>query len=402
MQMGNNKIVIRLKTSLTSFFQWTSDPSLDKTLLGFCQNRKINNPKAFFDWTKRQYLEWFYESSSVKVIFYFLIILIPFVFWIEKENINTTKDFWIVLLERSEALALISAVILFFKEARNRKRQAHYAAWQVIDNAAGNRSSYARYQALQDLNADKVSLEGLHVPDAYLPRINLKGAYLVRADFEGAKLMDADLTSAVLSWIDLTDANMESVILKKSQSYKAVLRGAKLMNVKLNYSRFDYADFSEGSERSSLNDADFSHAIIRECNFHRASLFGAKFSNTICHSNLSETDLRHAFLEDSDFSNSDLSKANLEYAEIKNTDFKYSDFNHANLRDATLVNVDFENANLSNANLIGVDLSRVNLTNADLSNANLNFFVRPNERSVLAKAKNLPVTIRMQLDSSDE
>ena len=397
--MGNGKTAVRLRHSIVSLFKWTSDPSLNRTLIGFFKKREIDNSKKFFDWVANQYLDWFYESSSTKVISYFVAILIPFVIWVEKENINTARDVLTVLLERSEAIALISAVTLFFKEARSRKRQAHYSAWQVIDNAVGNPASYARYQALQDLNSDNIKLEGLSSPSAYLPGINLKEAYLVRANLEKSQLMDADLTSAVLSWIDLTDADLTSAILKGAQSYKAILKGVKLANAKLNHSRFNYADFSEGSERSVLDEADFSYADFGKCNFNGASLVGATFYKTYCSANLVNTDLSYARLEDSDFYNADLSQANLDYTEIKNTDFRHADLSHANLRNSSLINVNFENANLSHVDLQGVNLSYVNLTNADLSNAKLDFFIHPNEKPILAKAKNLPSTIKMQIDS---
>lgn len=399
--MGNSKTVGRLKPSIVSLFKWTSDPSLDRTLIGFFKKREIDNSKKLFDWTLNQYLDWFYESPSTKVISCFIAILIPFVIWVEEGNINTARDVLTVLLERSEAIALISAVILFFKEARSRKRQSHYSAWQVIDNAVGNSASYARYQALQDLNSDKIPLEGLNSPGAYLPRISLKGAYLVKANLEKAQLMDADLTSVVLSWIDLTDADLTSAILKNAQSYKAVLKGVNLANAKLTHSRFNYADFSKGSKRSTLDEADCSYAEFMKCNFNEASLVGATFYKTCCKANLTGADLSYAHLEESDFSDSDLSQADLGNAVIINTDFRHADLSHANLRDASLVNVDFENANLEDADLQGLDLSHVNLTNANLNNAKLDFFVHPNERSILAKAKNLPPSIRIQLDSDN-
>jgi hypothetical protein len=53
-------------------------------------------------------------------------------------------------------------------EAPDRKKRKHYEAWQVIDNAAAATvpTSYARVNALQDLNNDGVTLQGLDVPGA--------------------------------------------------------------------------------------------------------------------------------------------------------------------------------------------------------------------------------------------
>src|SRR5919202_7036492 len=75
------------------------------------------------------------------------------------------------VLEGTDALSLVIALILFIKEAPDRRKQFHYQAWSTIDAAHDVKVSYARVLALQDLNEDKVSLRGLNAPGAELIHI---------------------------------------------------------------------------------------------------------------------------------------------------------------------------------------------------------------------------------------
>jgi BTB/POZ domain-containing protein KCTD9 len=109
------------------------------------------------------------------------------------------------LLQSAESIAIIAAVILYFKEIPDRKARKHYEAWQVIDNAAAANvpTSYARKQALEDLVRDGVSLKSLDVPGADLSDVNLSNADLREAnlrnvDLSGANLRNADLRNAAL------------------------------------------------------------------------------------------------------------------------------------------------------------------------------------------------------------
>ena len=48
----------------------------------------------------------------------------------------------------------IGAVIFYFTESGDRRKQKHYHAWQVINTAQGKNGSGGRIEALQELNED--------------------------------------------------------------------------------------------------------------------------------------------------------------------------------------------------------------------------------------------------------
>ena len=157
------------------------------------------------------------------------------------------------LLSVVEGFSILVAVLLFFLETPERDKQAHYEAWKVIDSAHGLRTSYARLQALQDLNEDLVVLKGLNVPEADLRGINLNGANLSYANLSGADLRFANLNNADLSNVNLTEANLSN---------------AKLNNAKFNAANLAYCDFIE----ADLQNVDFVGANLLGANFVRANL----------------------------------------------------------------------------------------------------------------------------------
>lgn len=196
--------------------------------------------------------------------------------WLESDHIHSLRDAVRVLFEHAESIAIVAAVVFFFKEAPSRKAQKHYEAWQVIDHAAAAKvpTSYARIQALQDLNEDGVPLRGVNLPGAHLQEINLQDAMLVNADLHDANLVRANLRGA-----DLSRANLHGALL-----IDADLRGATLV------------------------DADLSGAILGITNLHGADLIDA--------------DLMDANLIDADLSKADLMGANLSNADLSNADLR--------------------------------------------------------------------------------
>ncbi len=65
------------------------------------------------------------------------------------------------LLQVVQSFGILVAAVLFLLETPDRKKRSYYEAWKVIDSAHGRETSYARFQALQDLNASGISLGGL-------------------------------------------------------------------------------------------------------------------------------------------------------------------------------------------------------------------------------------------------
>jgi BTB/POZ domain-containing protein KCTD9 len=175
------------------------------------------------------------------------------------------------LLSMVEGFSILVAVLLFFLETPERDKQAHYEAWKVIDSAYGLKSSYARLQALQDLNEDRVSLRGLNVPEADLRGINLANVDLSNADLSGADLRFANLSNADLSNTNLTEANLSN---------------ANLSNAQLNAANLAYCDFIE----ADLQNVDFVGANLLGANFVRANLDRAYLGDV----NLSESIFKDA------------------------------------------------------------------------------------------------------------
>ncbi len=214
---------------------------------------------------------WSFATGSV-------VILAVIALWLEVDTIQSWRDAVKVLFEHAESIAIVAAVVFFFKEAPNRKAQKHYEAWQVIDHAAAAQvsTSYARIQALQDLNQDGVSLRGIHLPGAHLQEINLQGAILTCADLSHADLVKANLANANLSHANLSYANL----------IDANLRGANLMDADLSYAILGIADLSG----ANLMDADLVGANLMDADLSHADLKGATLTNA----DLSCTDLRQA------------------------------------------------------------------------------------------------------------
>ena len=195
------------------------------------------------------------------------------------------------ILEGADALSLVVALVLFIKEAPDRRKQFHYQAWSTVDAAHSVKVSYARILALQDLNSDGVSLRGLDSPDVELIAINLSGANL-----SAANLSKTDLSNANLSHANLDNANLS----------QAKLAGANLSHAKLGFASLSQVNLSNANlSDANLICADLSNANMSGVNLKNASLSGA---------NLNSAYLSGANLKGAQVSISDLSGALLEGA----------------------------------------------------------------------------------------
>src|ERR1700745_1523689 len=87
------------------------------------------------------------------------------------------------VLESFGTLSLLVAAVSYFGESKDRMKQKHYQAWQVINSAQGKGGSGGRIDALEELHRDAVPLVGVDVSDAFLQGVDLNGANLLRANF---------------------------------------------------------------------------------------------------------------------------------------------------------------------------------------------------------------------------
>lgn len=194
-----------------------------------------------------------------------------------------------------DTISLVVALVLFIKEAPDRRKQFHYQAWSIVDAAHNVKVSYARILALQDLNEDSVSLRGLDAPGAELIDINLSHANLSKAN-----LMESDLSNANLSNANLDNANLS----------QTKLSGANLSQAKLGFACLSQANLNSANLSSAnLICADLSHANLSGADLRDASLSGA---------NLKEAYLTGANLKNAKVTDYELSAAFLEGAIMPN------------------------------------------------------------------------------------
>jgi hypothetical protein len=162
------------------------------------------------------------------------------------------------VLEYLSSFGVLIAVIFYFGESGNRLKQKHYQAWQVINTAQGKGGNGGRIEALQELNADGISLVGVDVSGAFLQRIRLQRANLARSNFSAADMRDSDL-----SFADLSDANLQAANFRQSTFFN---------------SDFNDADLTEADLwGADLSGADLSRTILANADLRNTNLAGLKW-----------------------------------------------------------------------------------------------------------------------------
>lgn len=164
------------------------------------------------------------------------------------------------VLEYLGRLGVLIAVIFYFAESGDRMKQKHYQAWQVINSAQGKGGNGGRIEALEELNADRVSLVGVDLSVAFLQGVRLKKAMLGRAMFDGADARQAEMEGA-----DVENASLRSANFRNSRWDGANLQGSTL----------DNADF----KGARLIGVDLAGASLENADLRDTDLQGAKWSN---------------------------------------------------------------------------------------------------------------------------
>lgn len=216
-----------------------------------------------------------------------LILAIEAIFGAEK--VCKPHESWLlcqiresVLLNLVEGFSILVAVWLFFLEAPERDKQAHYEAWKTIDSAHGLRNSYARLQALQDLNSDRIPLSGFTAPEADLRGIDLSGAdlsnaYLSGADLSNANLSDANLSHANLAETKLTNANLNNSLLTGANISYADFIEANLQNVDFVSANIVGANFVRANlSHAYFGDVNFNQCLLNDANLQKTKFFGVE------------------------------------------------------------------------------------------------------------------------------
>ncbi len=295
-----------LKTEITQesqLFQSTVEPEkkvlisiqIDWEILQEIINNFNNNYQKFQTKISEQPLSQSLKSIPRKLIHTFwsaptwLVVLVSTLIFTIFVVIADDNSLLGKALGAADTISLVVGLVLFIKEAPDRRKQFHYQAWSTIDAANNVKASYARILALQDLNEDGVSLRGLDAPGAELVDINLSHANLSKAN-----LMECDLSKANLTYADLDNANLNQV----------KLSGANLSHAKLGFAHLSEANLSSANlNHANLICADLSNANLSGANLQGASLSGANLQGAyltganLTNAKISDYELSSAFLE---------------------------------------------------------------------------------------------------------
>jgi uncharacterized protein YjbI with pentapeptide repeats len=142
-------------------------------------NRILNSLEKFTSKNK-----WYLTFLSVIII----LLLTIYANWSDVKNVNS---FLKVIINNLGNIAIPTATVRYLLEARDRKDRKIYEALQVLDSSSGIETSYARLKALQDLNNENVSLQGIDLPNANLSDIELENIDLQRGNLKNVKFEKA-------------------------------------------------------------------------------------------------------------------------------------------------------------------------------------------------------------------
>ena len=155
------------------------------------------------------------------------------------------------VLEYFGTLSVLLAVVSYFSESKDRIKQKHYQAWQVINSAQGKGGSGGRIDALEELHADGVPLVGVDVSGAFLQDIDLSRANLLRANFRAADVRGGNLDGAQMQYVDLASANLRDAILRNTDLRNATLQDADLTGANLSEADLGGANLAKADLRNS-------------------------------------------------------------------------------------------------------------------------------------------------------
>ena len=177
------------------------------------------------------------------------------------------------VLEYASSLSVLVAVIFYYAESGDRKKQKHYQAWQVINTAQGKGGSGGRIEALQELNQDRVPLVGVDAAGSFLQGVRLAGANLLRFDLSASDLRNSDFSKANLEDAELSSANFRMADLRGTKFQDADLEGSDLMGANLSDAVLDGANL----KNADLQSADLSRVRYeRVKSIEGANIFGVR------------------------------------------------------------------------------------------------------------------------------
>ena len=146
---------------------------------------------------------------------------------------------------------MLLAVVSYFSESKDRIKQKHYQAWQVINSAQGKGGSGGRIDALEELHADGVPLVGVDVSGAFLQDIDLSRANLLRANFRAADVRGGNFSGAQMQYGNLASANFRDANLRNADLRNATLQDADLTGANLSEADLGGVNLAKADLRNS-------------------------------------------------------------------------------------------------------------------------------------------------------
>lgn len=246
------------------------------------------------------------------------------------------------------------------------------------------------------ISARGLSLTGSQlkeIPDlrgADLREMSLIGADLCGLDLSHASLIGADLSDSDLSGTELFEAHLDNASLVRTLLVGANLRSASLFAANLNEAKlYSGVPRCQSTERQTdLRDTDFSYASAMKAEFTAVDsqapieICQTEGSNTpnfegirLRQANLSEADLRGAYLRGVNlqqmiFNRADLRSACLVRAQLNNVDLSGAILDFANLSQSTVLL-----GNLNEVSAIGVELSGALIASSSMNQSNFDHSV---------------------------
>jgi hypothetical protein len=180
---------------------------------------------------------------------------------------------FLAVLEYMGIFSVLFAVVFYYSEAGDRKKQKHYQAWQVINTAQGKGGSGGRIEALQELNADKIPLVGVDASGSFLQGVRLIHANLLRANLADSDLRDCNLEGSDLQYANLQSANFRGGNLKSANLLAADLEDSDLAGAILSGANLTAANL----KNSDLSNTDLTGIVWKNIKaVDSANVYGAK------------------------------------------------------------------------------------------------------------------------------
>ena len=223
----------------------------------------------------------------------------------------------------------------------------------VADDAdfTGGKLANARYTgaSLNGAVFAKLDLRNLDFSNCTGKAADFSQANLTGASFEGAKLPQSDFSGSQLRRANFAHAQLQAAQFDGAQGQEICMTGADVTGLHGG----DKSDFSGGDfrglqgsgsiwERSVLDDADFSAAILTRAQFSEASLRRTLFDRA----RLEKAVFEDAVLEHAVLTNANLLRASFDRANLAQADIRGSNCFEAGFWDAIVHNTHFDYSNL--------------------------------------------------------